>query len=284
MVATNPKVSVGMPVFNGEETIAAAIESVLDQSFVDFELIISDNASTDGTADICNEFANLDRRIKYYRQEDNIGPVNNFQFVLDKSIGEYFLWAAADDLRHRNAFSLSVEVLDSANDIGLVFSDMSVFDYLTGHSQKISCGYSGDTKKYRKLFFRWINLCPSLIYGMHRLSVLREFGRIPNFDYSDVHMSIWYELKSKAVTIPLDLYTAGTMGSRIPYSLTGAEISITDFLMAQRKILRENFNYTSYLILYCLTSVLFRIANFKNNLRRKKMIAEHLEIESKKVE
>ena len=60
MVATNPKVSVGMPVFNGEETIAAAIESVLDQSFVDFELIISDNASTDGTADICNEFANLD--------------------------------------------------------------------------------------------------------------------------------------------------------------------------------------------------------------------------------
>ena len=283
-MTTSPKVSVGMPVFNGEKTLSAAISSILDQSFDDFELIISDNASTDRTAQICQEFMDFDDRIKYRRQPNNIGPVNNFQFVLDQAIGDYFLWAAADDRREKNALALSVQVLDSASNIGLVFSDMKVVDYLTGYSHKISCGYSGDTKKYWKLIFRWMNLCPSLIYGMHRLSVLREFGEIPNFDYSDVHISLWYELNSKVVTIPFDLYTAGTIGSRIPYSLTGEDLDIIGFLAAQRKIIRENFNYPSYLILYCLTSVLFRIVNFKNNRRRKKMIAERLEIESKKVE
>ena len=273
-MTTSPKVSVGMPVFNGEKTIAAAIASVLNQSFGDFELIISDNASKDSTGQICKEFANIDRRIKYHRQSNNIGPVNNFQFVVDQSIGDYFLWAASDDLRESSALSMSVQVLDSDADIGLVFSDMSVVDYLTGNSKKVSCGYSGDTKKYRKLIFRWMNVCPSLIYGMHRLSTLRKFGKMPNWDYSDVHISLWYEINSRIVTIPLDLYTAGTIGKRIPYSLTGNKLEINSFLEAQKKLIHENFNLPSYWVLYFLTSIIFRIANLKNNRRRRKMILD----------
>lgn len=91
------KVSIGMPVFNGEKYIREALDSLLTQTFTDFELIISDNASTDDTQAICEEYSRRDPRILYTRQIENMGILFNFQFVLDKAKGEYFMWAAADD-------------------------------------------------------------------------------------------------------------------------------------------------------------------------------------------
>lgn len=93
----SPKVSIGMPVYNGEPFIREALDSLLAQTFTDFELIISDNASTDGTEAICREYAAKDARIQYVRQAANRGSTANFQFVLDEALGEYFMWAAADD-------------------------------------------------------------------------------------------------------------------------------------------------------------------------------------------
>ncbi|OHB34086.1 MAG: hypothetical protein A2Y09_05285 [Planctomycetes bacterium GWA2_39_15] len=87
-----------MPVYNGEKYIREAVDSLLAQTFTDLELIISDNASTDGTEAICREYAARDTRIRYIRQRENRGVVANFQFVLAKAIGEYFMWAAADDV------------------------------------------------------------------------------------------------------------------------------------------------------------------------------------------
>jgi glycosyltransferase involved in cell wall biosynthesis len=92
-----PQVSIGMPVYNGESFIREALDSLLAQTFTDFELIISDNASTDGTEAICREYAAKDDRIRYVRQAENRGGLANFQFVLDEAVGEYFMWAAADD-------------------------------------------------------------------------------------------------------------------------------------------------------------------------------------------
>ncbi|MCT7961886.1 glycosyltransferase family 2 protein [Laspinema sp. D1] len=94
---TTPKVSIGMPVYNGEPFIREALDSLLAQTFTDFELIISDNASTDGTEAICQEYAAKDKRIRYIRQTENRGAAANFQFVLDEAVGEYFMWAAHDD-------------------------------------------------------------------------------------------------------------------------------------------------------------------------------------------
>jgi glycosyltransferase involved in cell wall biosynthesis len=91
-------VSIGMPVFNGEKFIHEAINSLLSQTFTDFELIISDNASTDKTEAICREYEKKDKRIRYVRQKENIGVIANFKYVLDQSAGEYFMWAAADDV------------------------------------------------------------------------------------------------------------------------------------------------------------------------------------------
>lgn len=92
-----PRISVGMPVYNGEKYISDAIDSLLLQTYTDFELIISDNASSDGTEKICLEYAKKDSRIRYVRQIKNQGGFCNFKFVLDEARGEYFMWLAHDD-------------------------------------------------------------------------------------------------------------------------------------------------------------------------------------------
>lgn len=102
MGQNNPVVSIGMPVYNGEKYITEALDSLLAQTFKDFELIISDNASTDATESICCNYAKRDSRIRYFRQEKNLGALRNFQFVLDEAVGEYFMWAACDDKWHVN--------------------------------------------------------------------------------------------------------------------------------------------------------------------------------------
>ena len=93
-----PTVSIGFPVFNGEQYIEKALDSLLVQTFVDFELIISDNASQDGTEYICRRYASRDSRIRYVRQPRNLGALANFKYVLEKAVGEFFMWAAADDM------------------------------------------------------------------------------------------------------------------------------------------------------------------------------------------
>lgn len=95
---TVPRLSIGMPVYNGEAYIREAINSILAQSFADFELVISDNASTDSTQAICQAYAALDSRVRYIRQAVNLGAASNFGFVLQVSgQSEYFMWAACDD-------------------------------------------------------------------------------------------------------------------------------------------------------------------------------------------
>jgi glycosyltransferase involved in cell wall biosynthesis len=100
--AAGPAVSIGMPVYNGAEFIRAALDSLLAQSFGDFELIISDNASTDETQTICETYARQDSRITYIRQPRNLGAVPNFLFVLRQARGRYFMWAAHDDIWAEN--------------------------------------------------------------------------------------------------------------------------------------------------------------------------------------
>jgi glycosyltransferase involved in cell wall biosynthesis len=93
-----PSLSIGMPVFNGEKYIEKALDSILKQNYTDFELVISDNASTDHTQQICRAYANMDSRIRYYRNNRNFGAPRNFNRVFELSHGKYFKWAAYDDL------------------------------------------------------------------------------------------------------------------------------------------------------------------------------------------
>jgi glycosyltransferase involved in cell wall biosynthesis len=98
MNSSTPRVSIGLPVYNGQRYLAAAIESLLAQTFTDFELIISDNASTDRTQEICREFAVRDSRIRCYREPKNKGIAWNFTRTFELARGEFFQWHAHDDL------------------------------------------------------------------------------------------------------------------------------------------------------------------------------------------
>lgn len=96
-VDATPAVSIGMPVYNGERYIEKALGSLLAQTFTNFELIISDNASSDATQTICERYAARDPRIVYIRQNENLGASANFRHVLRRARGKLFMWAAADD-------------------------------------------------------------------------------------------------------------------------------------------------------------------------------------------
>lgn len=106
-----PKISIGMFVYNGESSIREAIDSMLNQTFNDFELIISDNASTDNTEEVCREYEKIDSRIRYIRQPTNLGASVNFQIVFDESKGEYFMWAAHDDIKSPDFLELNLQFL-----------------------------------------------------------------------------------------------------------------------------------------------------------------------------
>jgi glycosyltransferase involved in cell wall biosynthesis len=107
-----PRVSIGLPVFNGAAGISKSIEQLLTQDFADFELIISDNASTDATPDLCASFARLDDRILFKRQPNNMGSAANFDWVATKASGEFFMWAAHDDYHDRSFIKKCAAALD----------------------------------------------------------------------------------------------------------------------------------------------------------------------------
>lgn len=108
-----PKVSIGLPVFNGESYLREALDSLLAQTFCDFELIVSDNASTDATGEIVLAYARSDPRIRYFRQTTNIGLGGNFLFVLHNSRGEMFMWASHDDVWGHNWLEVLINEITS---------------------------------------------------------------------------------------------------------------------------------------------------------------------------
>lgn len=107
----SPLVSIGVPLFNSEATLNATLESLLDQTHLNLEIIISDNLSTDRTLEICMEFQKRDNRIVLYPQNVNIGATQNFSFVLQHSKGDYFMWNAGDDIRSKDFIEVNLNYL-----------------------------------------------------------------------------------------------------------------------------------------------------------------------------
>ncbi|MEX2624531.1 MAG: glycosyltransferase family 2 protein [Acidimicrobiia bacterium] len=119
---TSPPIAVGIPVYNGGNYLAEAIASLRAQIFGDFRLIISDNASTDNTEDICRQAARDDPRIEYHRQPTNLGAPANYNFTVARSQSEFFMWHAHDDLRAPAFLGLAYEAFRADANASLVFS------------------------------------------------------------------------------------------------------------------------------------------------------------------
>jgi len=112
-----PTVSIGMPIYNAERYLVEAIESLLAQTYTDFEIILSDNASTDQTESICRDYSRRDARISYVRQPENLGATGNFNHVFGLARGRYFKWASYDDICQPDFLARCVEVLDNRPEV-----------------------------------------------------------------------------------------------------------------------------------------------------------------------
>ncbi len=133
-----PQVSIGMPVFNDILFIEKAINSLLSQTFLDFELIISDDLSTDGSALICKNYEQLDSRIRYIRQHENIGISRNMKYLLNEAKGKYFMWAADDDLWHQDFIQILVTTLEENPDSVVAFGGVMFIDQYDNEIEKVN--------------------------------------------------------------------------------------------------------------------------------------------------
>ncbi|MFL6126879.1 glycosyltransferase family 2 protein [Actinophytocola sp.] len=123
-----PRLTIGLPVYNGEEYLAESLDALLGQSYEDYELIITDNASTDGTPAICKRYVAMDSRVSYHRLPKNIGAAGNHNHVFTRARGELFKWASHDDLYGRTLLERCVEALDERPDHVLAHSYNATID------------------------------------------------------------------------------------------------------------------------------------------------------------
>jgi glycosyltransferase involved in cell wall biosynthesis len=137
---SRPLISIGMPVYNCEAYLRQALNSLLKQTYQDLELIISDNASTDGTANICAEYASRDKRIRYIRQPHNIGAPRNWNAVVYEARGEFFKWASGNDYCAPDTLALCLAAMQREPDIVLAYGRTELVD-----NDGVSLGiYEGD--------------------------------------------------------------------------------------------------------------------------------------------
>ena len=123
-----PKVTIGLPIYNGEKNVSERIKQILTQTFQDFILIISDNGSNDKTQEICEKMSKIDKRIIYFRHEKNSGPYWNFNFVLKEASTKYFVWATVDDIWSQEFLQKNIEVLENNEEIVGSIGEMKMFN------------------------------------------------------------------------------------------------------------------------------------------------------------
>ena len=205
MSASAPKISVGMPVFNGERYIGTAIESVLNQTVGDFELIIADNASTDRTRDICLQYV-ADPRVRYFRNETNVGAARNYNLVFGEARAPYFRWANADDLSGPSLHAECLRCLEERPDAVVAYGQTSIIDddgEVTGqYDDNLDLQHAHPCRRFAD-FFKRVGLT-NIIYGLIRTSALRQtalMGR-GTFPAADTNLMAELTLYGTFVKVP----------------------------------------------------------------------------------
>jgi len=208
MVCDKPRVSIGMPVFNGEKYLKEVLDSILAQTYQDFELIISDNASTDNTSQICRAYAAKDNRVRYYRNKRNLGAARNFNRVFELSSGEYFKWAAYDDVLAPEFLSKCVSLLDEDPTVVLCQTRISLIDKDGRRVGNLDPGTRIDSQKPHERFGDVISKKVSywMIFGLTRASALRLSPLMGNYIGADKNLLADLCLIGGIYTIPEYLF------------------------------------------------------------------------------
>lgn len=198
-----PRVSVGLAVYNGERFIREALDSALRQTFQDFELIISDNASTDGTEEICRAYAARDKRIRYFRNNANLGAARNFNRVVELSRGEYFKFLAADDAIEPHFLERCVSLLDCTPEMNLVSANHIKVNESSETLNLVAYDHDLRSPRARDRFRKfWLHPAGMPIFGVIRTDVLRKTRLMRPFVDADTCLVLELVLRGKFGHIP----------------------------------------------------------------------------------
>jgi glycosyltransferase involved in cell wall biosynthesis len=207
-MSTIPRVSIGLPVYNGEEFLEQALDSILLQSYPDFELIICDNGSTDQTSAICSKYTARDSRIRYYRNIENVGVDRNFNRTFELSKGDYFRWAAADDVCSPELLGRCVDTLDGDHGVVLCYPKSRYIDEYGNVTRDYDDGLHLDmaTPSARlERYMREVDMC-NAIFGLIRSDVLRKTGLCGTYSDSDLVLLGELSLYGRFFEIPETLF------------------------------------------------------------------------------
>jgi glycosyltransferase involved in cell wall biosynthesis len=217
-----PRVSIGLPVFNGERLLGESIEALLGQTYEDFELIISDNASTDGTADVCLHYRDQDPRIRYIRQPHNIGLNPNHNFVITQARGEFFKMASHDDLYARDLVERCVAALDEHPDAVVAHSWEAMIDDSGTVTKVLDYSVTADAphapERFRSMLFDgW----DDYTYGVMRTEVLRRTRLHGSHHFADRTINTELGLQGPFYQVPDWLYFRRDHPERtLPYTVS----------------------------------------------------------------
>jgi glycosyltransferase involved in cell wall biosynthesis len=257
-----PLVSIGMYVYNSELTLNQAIESILTQDYVNIELIISDNASTDKTEKICRSFAKTDSRIKYFRNKQNLGPYSNLQFVLSESKGEYFMWAAGDDIRTSGFISSNLGVLLDNPSI-VASTSPNVLGWEDSQNNIVTnFALLGNKKTRFRVFFENAGNSHGLFYSIMRSEVIKAYKFSKDIFFGiDWHIILFLANHGEINRTNSELTNFGTEGvstKKTVYKLHGLNriTRILPFFIFSKRVLilikkwpKRDFLYVSFLLL-----------------------------------
>ncbi|MEA2093023.1 MAG: glycosyltransferase family 2 protein, partial [Pseudomonadota bacterium] len=172
------RLGIGLPVYNGDNFLEEALESVLAQTFRDFELVISDNTSTDRTESICRAFAERDPRVKYYRNERNTGAAPNFNRVFELSDNEYFKWIAHDDVHDPGFLEQCIQILDRDPSVVLAYTRAISIDWegtrMREWGSHPELGSGKPHVRFRASLLPPTDPVPLPIFGVIRSAILRK--------------------------------------------------------------------------------------------------------------
>ena len=203
-MSSEPLVSIGLPVYNGERFLAQALDSLLGQTLGDLELIISDNASTDRTPEICADYAVRDARIRYTRQESNRGAMWNFNFVALQARGQYFKWASANDFCDPWLLEKCVDVLRGDPGAVLCHGRTCIVDEDTGEQTPFAgdvCATDARPSERFRMVARSLKLNNPL-FSVTRLDVLRRTPLVRRYFSGDLVLTMELALYGRIVLLP----------------------------------------------------------------------------------
>jgi glycosyltransferase involved in cell wall biosynthesis len=257
-----PKVTIGMPVYNGGRFLEEALNSILSQTFTAIEVIISDNASTDTTEVICRSYAARDTRIRYYRNHTNLGAASNYNRTFQLSSGEFFKWAAADDVCAPNFLEKCVEVLDARPEIVLCYPKTRIIDehgkFITEYEDRLNLRSIKVNDRFRQAL-RDRREC-NAVFGLIRSKILHKTPLIGNYISADRILLVWLTLYGQFYEIPECLFFRRQHSSSYSGRVRDRELS----RIQRRELAQEWYNpqtkdkismFAWNLIFQCLTAI-----------------------------